>query len=141
MARSSVPSAVWNYTQSNNFSELDNRHQQIDKRLWAPAIQPRRQFLNCTVGGKPTNHSNDSENVFEMSLTWWPLKEINTYRCAKSIDLILKSIMQVLSTNKQCNNDRRYQNQVNRNAKKRNAITVFICNNDNKKIGHTIIVF
>ena len=32
------------------------------------------------------------------------------------------------------------QNQVNRNAKKRDAIGVFICNNDNKQIGHTIII-
>ena len=32
------------------------------------------------------------------------------------------------------------QNQVNRNAKKRNAISVFICDKDNKQIWHTIII-
>ena len=75
---------------SKQHNLVSYRHQQIDTRLWARMIQPRRQSPNCTVGGKPANHSDDSENAFVMSITWSPLKEIITYKYVKSIDLILK---------------------------------------------------
>ena len=56
------------------------------------------------------NHRDDSKNSLAMSITLSLLQEIINYKYAESIDLILKSIVQVLSTINQCNNDRRYHN-------------------------------
>ena len=56
------------------------------------------------------NNSDGSKNALATSIILSLLQEIIDYKYAESIDLILKSIVQVLSTINQCNNDRRYYN-------------------------------